>query len=253
MVYAASGLRKVTLSFVILLLLPFWISLGPMLFQRVRGGLIGESIAFAMFAVAFTAVLAMLVLQLVHSVRSRAELGPDALSLTLPIADNARPRFAFQSKTIPYADVVGVETRGEIYGGVLAPVLLRATRVRTRDGRATVLGYVNDGNVDAAFPFTEIGAEVARRAGINVADRGIVRRSVRKRVLGLATDDNENTPVPAEEIAAINARHASAVRWIVAGLALLVVSGITIDVMTASDTTFATLGAEAPTRPAPKR
>jgi hypothetical protein len=60
---------------------------------------------------------------------------------------------------------------------------LRATRLRTKDGKHVRLGNVNEDNVDAALPFPEIGARIAERAGVKVVDGGTVRRSIERDVL----------------------------------------------------------------------
>ena len=67
-----------------------------------------------------------------------------------------------------------------LFGKTMAPVLLRATRLRTKDGEHVRLGNVNEDNVDAALPFPEIGAKIAERAGVEVVDGGTVRRSIEK-------------------------------------------------------------------------
>ena len=129
-------------------------------------------------------------------------------------------------------------------------MLLRATRLRTKDGQHVRLGNVNEDNVDAALPFPEIGAKIAQRANCQVIDGGTVRRSIERRVLGLfgrKTALEESPPLTEAEVDELNTRHARAMKYLVVVMAVLVVGGIAVDVFTASRTSFATAGASAPT------
>jgi hypothetical protein len=118
-----------------------------------------------------------------------------------------------------------------------------------KDGEHVRLGNVNEDNVDAALPFPEIGARIAQRAGVEVVDAGTVRRSIEKPVLkffGRKTPTETSPPLTEVEKAEINSRHARAVKYLIAGMAALVVAGIAIDVFTAPRTSFALGGVSAP-------
>ena len=82
-VYQASGVRKTILSLIFLLLLPFFISLPAMLYQRLTNQLWTDTIGFTIFASAFIIVMVLLVFELVHSIRSRVEINDKALKFTL--------------------------------------------------------------------------------------------------------------------------------------------------------------------------
>ena len=90
----------------------------------------------------------------------------------------------FVNTEIPYDQIDRVETRCVLFGRTFAPVLLRATRIVTKDGRHVRLGNVNEDNIDQALPFPEIGAKIAERAGARIVDGGMVRRSIERRVMG---------------------------------------------------------------------
>jgi len=126
---------------------------------------------------------------------------------------------------------------------------LRATRLLLKDGEHVRLGNVNEDNVDAALPFPEIGAKIAQRAGVDVVDAGSVRRSIEKPVLkffGRKTPTESSPPLSDVEKVEINSRHSRAMKYLVAGMAALVVAGIAIDVFTAPRTSFAIIGGSAP-------
>ncbi len=244
-VWRSGGARRIILAFTFLLLLPFYASLGPMLYQRISRGFVGDTIALAVLGLVFTALMVLLLQQLVHAVRTRVVVDAQATTLTVPDAGTRGPLFLFKyrSTSIPHSNVAAVETRSEVYGGSLTPMLLTSTRVTTKSGDRVVLGYTDANDQEDQIPYTEIGAEIAKRAGTTVMDRGVVRRSVQRRVMGLASGADENVPLPAADIASINTAHARNLRLLVAALAVLVVGGITLDFFTASRTSFAEMGA----------
>ena len=260
-VWQASGGRRLTLSFIFLILLPFYASIGPMLYQRISRGLVIDTIWLGLLGLAFTALMALILHELMNSVRTKIELGDSAVKVTVPAFRNGPvPLFRFNVREIPYSDVAGVDTRSEVYGGTLAPVLLQSTRVNLANGDRLILGYTDPNDPDGVFPYPEIGAAIAARAGKQVVDHGIVQRSIGKRVLGMTSAANENVPLDTASIETINRSHARNVRTVVIGLAMLLVAGIGIDFATASRTTFAEFGAFGPridanvgTPPAKKR
>jgi hypothetical protein len=248
-VYEAGAGRKTFLSLAFLILLPFWASLPAMLIQRLLHGLWLDTIGLMVFSALFTALMALLAVQLYHSLRSRVEFGETAVRITLPQGSAATPMLRFVNKEIPYDQISAVETRSVLFGNALAPVLLRATRLRTKEGEYVRLGNVYEDNIDAALPFPEIGTKIADRAGVGVVDGGTVRRSVQRRLLGLAnrkTTIEHSPPLTEAEVNELNGRHARAMRYLVTVMAVLVVGGIAIDVFTAPRTSFAAPGASAP-------
>ncbi len=248
-VYEAGAGRKTFLCLAFLILLPFYASLPAMLIQRLTHGLWLDTIGLMVFAAIFTGVMALLVVQLYQSLRSRVEFGETAVRITLPQGSGATPMLRFFNKEVPYDQIEAVETRRVLFGKALAPVLLRATRLRIKDGQHVRLGNVYEDNVDAALPFPEIGAKIAQRAGVDVVDAGTVRRSIEKPVLkffGRKTPTESSPPLSDVEKVEINSRHSRAMKYLVAGMAALVVAGIAIDVFTAPRTSFAIIGGSAP-------
>jgi hypothetical protein len=198
--------------------------------------------------------MALLGIQLYHALRSRIEFGDTAVRIALPQGSGATPMLRFVDREVPYDRIQAVETRCVLFGRTLAPVLMRATRLLTRDGEHIHLGNVNEDDVDEALPFPEIGRRLAERAGCEVVDGGMVRRSIERRVLGLIgrkTAIEESPPLTEEEKAEIGTRHARAMRCLIVAMAVLVVGGIAIDVFTAPRTTFTTAGGSPP--PASKK
>jgi hypothetical protein len=244
-VYEAGFGRKFFLSLAFLVLLPFFASLPAMLVSRLIHGLWFDTIGLIIFSALFAALMALLGVQLYQSLRSRVELGDTSVKLTLPQGSGATPMLRFVSTEIPYDQVDRIETRCVLFGRTWAPVLLRATRIVTKDGRQVRLGNVNEDNVDAALPFPEIGAKIAERAGVGIVDGGMVRRSIERRVLGLIgrkTALEESPAISEAELSEIHGRHSRAMRYLVIVMAVLVVGGIAIDVFTAPTTSFALVG-----------
>jgi hypothetical protein len=230
-VYSASPLRKLVLSIVFMILLPFFASLPAMLYQRLSHGLWHDTLGLLMMAVLFTALMALVLAQLMQSLRSKVEIGSKTVRLTLPARGGVLPAFSYPRQEIPYEQIEAVELRREIYGGAFAPVLLRGARIVMKDGNTVPLGYVSEANVDSAFPFPEIGARIAAAAGRPLIDRGNVRRSAGKKVMGFIASDEENKPIPEDEIAALNSRHNRVLLALVGAMVLLLGAGLTIDLL----------------------
>jgi hypothetical protein len=245
-VYEAGGGRKTALSLAFLVLLPFYASLPAMLIWRLVKGQWLDTIGLMIFSAVFTAVMAMLGVQLYHALRSRVELGDTSARITLPQGSGATPMLRFVNRDVPYDQVAAVETRCVLFGGTFAPVLLRATRLLLKDGHHIRLGNVYEDNIDAALPFPEIGHKIAERAGAPIHDGGTVRRSIERRLMGLwrrKTAIEESPPLTEIEAAELNGRHTRAMRYLVVIMAVLIVGGIAIDVFTAPRTSFAIGGA----------
>lgn len=229
-VYAASGGRKTIFSFVFLILLPFFVSLPAMFFMRVKHGLFFDAIGLAIMAVAFSILMLLVLIELIASLRARVELGPDKVKMTLPSGRGPTPMLFYKTHEIPYDQVQSVETRREIYGGSLVPVLLKGARIVTKDGKSIPIGYISEANVDPAFPFPEIAKKIADRARLPLIDRGNVRRSFRRKYLGLKSGGvNEVDTVDEAQIAALNRSHHNVVMGLVGALVVLIAIGVVDD------------------------
>ncbi|MEW5963950.1 MAG: hypothetical protein AB1749_10355 [Pseudomonadota bacterium] len=250
-VYRAGGGRRAAFSAVFLLLLPFFASLGPMLWARVSQGHWLGTPGLVVLAIGFTAIMGLILVELLHSIRSRVELGEKAVRLTLPSGRGPTPKLMYRTHEVPYADIEAIETRRELYGGALAPVLLKGSRLMLKDGTAIPLGYVSDANVDPAFPFNEIAERIAARAGLNVTDRGTVRRSVPRKMLGIKASEDDGAPIEQAMLDELNRRHYRLVLGIIGGLVALIAVGIVMDVVSeTAPPTVAAPAASAPAKPA---
>jgi hypothetical protein len=250
-VYAASGGRKTFFSFIFLILLPFFVSLPAMMYVRVKHGLWFDAIGLGIMAAAFTFLMVLIIFELFFSLRARVELGDKTVKMTLPAGRGPTPMIRYRTHTIPYDEIQSVETRREIYGGSLVPVLLKGARLITKDGKAIPIGYVSEANVDPAFPYPEIAKKIADRARLPLIDRGNVWRSFRRKFMGLrgAKRVNEMDTVDEAQIAALNQSHRNVVLGLVGTLVVLMVIGIVDDF--ASDTPIGqTASAIVPAAPA---
>ena len=230
--YEAGFGRKFFFWAIFLLLLPFFASLPAMLFQRVSRGLWFDAAGLAVFGVAFTALMLLLLVGLLHSLRAQLLLDETAVRLSLPARTGVLSILSYVRNEIPYDQIAAVETRREIYGGTLAPVLMRGARLKTKDGRAISLGYVNEANADLAIPVPVIAAEIAKRAGVPLVDHGSVHRRVSSKMLGLKSQSAGNDIVSADDIAHLNRRHSGAMTVLVGALLLLLGAGLVRDLMT---------------------
>lgn len=247
--YRVGGARATMFSFIFLILLPFFASLPAMIVMRMMSGRWDSTLGLAIVAVGFSAIMLLVLAELLFSIRARIDIGDSTVKLTLPRGRGLLPMLRYQQHEIPYADIKAIESRREVYGGALAPVLMRGARIITKDDRAIQLGYLNEANVDPAFPYSEIAQQIAARAGLQVIDRGAVRRNVANKMMGIRTMDDGGDSIEEATIADLNRRHANVIAALIAGLVLLVGIGIAGDLMTAPDPVAATQKAP----PAPKR
>jgi hypothetical protein len=232
-VYAASGGRKLAFSFVFLILLPFFVSLPAMLFWRVSQGHWVGTVGLVVLAIAFTIIMLLVVIELMQSLRARVELGDTAVKMTLPSGRGPTPMLRYRSHEVPYDQIKAVETRGEVYGGSVAPVLLKGARLILKDDSPVKLGYVSEANMDPCFPYPEIAEKIAARAGVPVEHRGCVRRSAQKKFLGLKREfvDEPNQDVGDYEMVVLNNQHHRWVMRLIWLLGVLVVLGIVMDII----------------------
>lgn len=238
-VYASGTLRKITFSFVFLLMLPFFVSLGPMLYARISQGHWLGTPGLILLTIAFATIMALVIVELVSSIRSRVVLGEKAVRVRLPQSRGLMSLFSYQTFDIPHDDISAVEVRREIYGGTLAPVIMKGARVCLKDGSHVKLGYINERNVDPAFPYTEIGERIAARANVPLVDIGDVRRSAFRKTFGVQATPEEKDVLTEADIAAVNHRHGQLIFILVGVLILLVSIGIISD--TTSDIGHANL------------
>lgn len=256
-VFKPGGGRTTILSFLFLILLPFYASLPAMLYMRAMNGLWDDVAGLVLTAVAFTVVMVLLLIELMFSLRARVEIGESAVKLSLPSGRGATPMLRYFKAEIPYSDIDRVETRREIYGTTLTPVMLRGARIITKDGSAHRLGYVTETEQDAALPYLTIAEDIAARAGKTIVDTGNVRRAVHQKFFRIKAIDPKS-PITQDTIDLLNGRHRQAMRGLIGALVLLVVVGISIDVMDqkgawGSLAPMVTPTAEAPQKPVPSK
>jgi hypothetical protein len=231
--YVATGGRKLAFSFVFLILLPFYVSLAPMFFWRVSQGHWTGTSGLVVLAIAFTFIMFLVVVELMQSLRARVELGERSVKMTLPSGRGPTPILRYRTHDIPYDQIRAVETRREVYGGSVAPVLLTGARLILKDDSIVKLGYVSDANTDPCFPFPQIARQIAQRAGVPVDYKGAVRRSAQRKFLGLKQGliPESEEPVGDYEIVVLNNRHERWVMRLVWLLVALIVVGIALDII----------------------
>lgn len=227
--YAASTLRTTIFCLVFLLLLPFFASLPAMIGMRAAAGHLMDNLGLVVLAAIFTAVMFLVFVEMMFSIRTRVHLGRDKVRMTLPSGRGPTPMLRYRSYEFPYDQVESVETRREIYGGGLVPVLMKGARVNLKDGSIVRLGYVSEADDDAVFPYPEIAGKIAERARLPLIDRGSVRQSVRSKMLGVKASDAENTLVDDVQIAKLNASHNTFMLAVIGVVLLLMLVGIVED------------------------
>jgi hypothetical protein len=229
--YGAGGGRKTAFSFLMLLLLPFFASLPVMIYQRVNHGLWFDTWQLVLVAAVFGTIMFLVLIELLFSLRAYLSLGKSSVRFTLPSGRGPTPMLRYASHDIPYHAIKSVEVRREVFGGALAPVMLRGAVIRTKDEREITLGFVSEANVDPAFPYPLIAEQIARRAGLSVSDQGTVwRRDGKGRQMGFMSGSAHTRHIADHmEIEALNKSHRRLVLGLVNVLVLLVMLGIAAD------------------------
>lgn len=105
----------------------------------------------------------------------RAEFGATSVRLRLPAyRSHVHAPPAFEGD-VAYADIAAVETRLEAYRWLGLAAMQRAYALRFRDGSLLILGEDRGlGSQVAQLGVDRIAAEIARRAGLQVSDLGMV-------------------------------------------------------------------------------
>ncbi len=226
--YGVSALRQTFFALCLLALMPFAIGLAVMIGRRAGDGLWYDLPALAVLAVGLGAVMTMLTLELLFCVRSRLVLGKMAVRFTLPKNGAAVPLWSYASHDIPYHTIRGVELRREVFGGKIAPVLLRGLVIKTKDNKEIVAGHTQEGFDDPAFPYAIIGEQIAARAAVPFVDqRTIWLRSRADRALEYISQyDTETYILDPAEAERLNTAHRRIMLGLCSALAAIVLLGL---------------------------
>jgi hypothetical protein len=106
----------------------------------------------------------------------RVELGAQAMRLDLPGGRSLIHRPPAEHRTIPYADIAGVETRLEAYESIGLANMQRAYVLRTKTGELIFLFEDRALGTKLAVPmFDQLAADIAARAHVAIRDLGMVK------------------------------------------------------------------------------
>jgi hypothetical protein len=227
--YGASVLRTTIFCIVFLLLLPFFASVPMMIGMRASAGLLADNWGLIIFGLVFAALMFLIFVEMIYSIRTRVHLGREKVRMTVPAGRGPTPMLRYRSYEFPYDQVQSVETRREIYGGAAVPVILKGARVNLKDGNVVPLGYVSEANEDPVFPYPEIAAKIAERARLPLIDRGSVRRSVHRKMLGIRGYGTQNDVVDETELVGLNRSHSIFMLALIGGVLILMLVGIVED------------------------
>lgn len=129
--------------------------------------------ALTILALLLTA-LALYFLLLLRTTIIRIEVGPERLKLRLPLVRGPLPLLGTIRADLPYADIVTVDTRAEVYVSFGLVTVQHAYSILTRHGDRILLGVMAE-NWGAQMPYDEAAARIAARAELPVVDHGAVR------------------------------------------------------------------------------
>lgn len=226
--YGTGTLRQTIFALSLLALLPFAVGMVVMLVRRVGDGLWYDLPALMLLACGLGAVMAMLAFELLFSIRARLVLGKMALRFTLPKNGAAVPLWSYASHDIPYHAIKGVELRREVFGGKIAPVLLRGLVIKTKDNKETVVGHTLEGFDDPAFPFAMIGEQIASRAAVPLVDQRTIwiRRRSDRSLEYISHYDTDTYILDPAEAERLNVAHRRIMLGLTSALAAIVLLGL---------------------------
>lgn len=222
--YESGGGRKTFYALVFIILLPFFVSLPAMIGQRVIKGVWLDSWGLGLVAVGFTLIMILVLFELIFSLRAKVDIGTKAVALTLPSGGGGlTPTLFYQARTILYEDIAAVQSYCDCYGGAIAPVVLRGTRLILKSGERIPLGFVNELDDDPRFPFNQIARQIADRSGLEIVDLGHVRYALHQRMFGIA---NSAAAMPVDDVAKINRGHNWFLTGVVVAMSALLLLGV---------------------------
>jgi hypothetical protein len=231
--YESGGGRKTFYALAFIILLPFFVSLPMMFAQRIMKGVWLDSWGLGVIAVGFTAIMALVLFELVFSLRAKVDIGSKAVAFTLPAQGaGLTPTLFYQSRTIPYEDIEAVQSYCDCYGGTLAPVILRAARLVLKTGERVPLGFVSEADDDPRFPMMRIARQIADRAGLEVKDLGHIKYALHQRMFGAVSASSSS--MPKDAVAEINRGHNWFLTILTVVMAALLALGIGSDMWSAS-------------------
>lgn len=226
--YDCGGGRKTFFSFAFIILLPFFVSVPVMLFQRIMKGVWLDTWGLIVVAVVFAALMLLIVIELMFSLRAYVDIGPDAVHFTLPVrGGGVVPFLMYQSRRIPYDEIKEVETRREVLHNPVTPMMMRTVRLSLHTGERILLGYTNEADDDPKFPFPRIGRQIAERAGVPFVDKGNVLKELHRKMFGLVGSVRASEEV---EIEQLNKQHTRFLVVLISVLVLLLIAGIGSDI-----------------------
>lgn len=233
--YEPSGIRRFIFAIVMLVLTPFFVSLGPMIYQRIIAGVWLDTWGLFIIAIAFAVLMLLLLFELIYALRAEIEIGDRRLRMTLPNGmPQTMPMLSYRSHEIAYEDIAGIECRREVYGGTFARVMMVSYWIVLHDHRRILLGAVNDKCTDHIFPFDTIAEQIAERAEVEVTAVGPTKRPVRDRYLGLRAHEPDGTVIDDAALARVNANHRGASFALISVFAFLLVLGLVTDTLNSS-------------------
>lgn len=137
-----------------------------------------ESVFLALLTGCLGLMMVLLAILLVRSAaiaaRWRLELTASRLRGTVPEQWNGpNPYVSFRSLDLHLSEIAAVEVRDEVSKLFGMPTLVRSLSVRTQGGERFVVGRCTHEEV-GGLAVDKIGSSVARAAGVQVSDRGVV-------------------------------------------------------------------------------
>jgi hypothetical protein len=176
---------------------------------------------------------------LFSALNTEIKLGRDRLEMLVPNWRGPTPYIPYLRAAVFYSDIAAIETRSEIYRYYILPVAVRCLTLVRKDGKRLQIGYTRENASENAFPYDALAAELSRRTGLAVTNRGTVEGGTRLRAL---LHDEPPTDAPLiGEIEAAKLRNAEGKAWKIAmaSIAFVIAGGLLFQNLQIITATFA--------------
>ena len=222
--------RKSLLSIAVLIMAPFVLSAPILVGWRIARGQWLDAITPTILTVAFIWAFSFIVMHMISAMRSKIEIDDNHISLVAPTWRGPTPAPPYKNEKLSFAEIDGVDTRGEIYRAAGIRTMMRSYSVRIGD-KTVVLGYMKDNESDPAFPLDDIAKEIAARANVPISNLGLISAGTQYGALYRGEPSANAKQIDDRALALIERRNEDVLRAMVLGLLALAALGLGIDLV----------------------
>jgi|GEM_PF-2113347 len=222
--------RKSMLSLAVLIMAPFVLSAPILVGWRIARGQWFDAITPTLLTMAFIWAFSFILMHMISAMRSKIEIDDNTVTLIAPTWRGPTPAPPYKTEKLSFAEIDGVDTRGEIYRAAGIRTLMRSYSVRIGDKRV-VLGYMKDNDSDPAFPLDDIAKEIAARSNVPISNLPLISAGTQYGALFRGEPSLSAKEVDDRALAMMEKRNEDILRAMVLGLLAMALLGFGIDLV----------------------